>query len=200
MTYGVFAIFAATDVQSLAVGRNVLVGGPGKVIQIEAVGESASGSIAVKRVIDTWTYSTAAQAVTNSFTNSVSWASETVTNRVVSFVDDWLVVTNAVHTNVVRGVTNVVYDTTRRSNGSHPVTNEVVVTRPVWTTSYVPFATSSVTNDVVGHAIYTNSVGTITLSNHVGSLAPESLYFTAGDVLVIESAASATLRLYFDKE
>ena len=192
--------FAVPDVQSLAVGKNVLVGGPGKVIQIEAVGESETGTITVKRVIDTWSYSTAASTVTNSFTNSVSWATETVTNQVVSTIDDWSVVTNGVYTNVVGTVTNVVYNTTRRPNGSHVETNDVVTVRPVWTTSYAPFATSVVTNDVVSHSVYTNSVGTITLTDHVGTLAPESLYFTAGDVLVIESDDAATLRLYFDKD
>lgn len=192
--------FAAADVQALGVGDNVVVGGPGKVLQIEAVGESATGTITVKRVIDTWSYSTAAGTVTNSFTNAVSWASETVTNQVVCWVDDYVIITNAVSTNVVGGVTNLAYNTTRRANGSHAVTNAVAVTRPVWTTSYAPFATSTVTNDVVSHAVYTNSVGTITLTGHVGTLAPESLYLTGGDVLVIESASAATLRLYLERD
>lgn len=191
---------AATDVLSLGVGDNAVVGGPGKVLQIEAVGEVATGTITVKRVIDTWSYSTAAGTVTNSFTNAVSWTTETVTNQVVSWVDDYAVVTNAVHTNVVGGVTNLVYDTTRRANGSHAVTNDVAVTRPVWTTSYAPFKVSSVTNDVVSHAVYTNSVGTITLTDHVGALAPESLYLTGGDVLVIESEDAATLRLFIERD
>nr|AIF26377.1 hypothetical protein [uncultured bacterium fosmid pJB16B1] len=189
-------VFAATDVQSLAVGSNVLVGGPGKVSQIEAVGSSATGTITVKRVIDTWAYGTSAATVTNSFTNAVSWTSQTVTNKVVSLVDVYTIVTNAVYTNVVGTATNVVYDTTRRPNGVQTVTNDVVIVKPVWTTSYVPFKTSTVTNDVISHAVYTNTVGTITLSNHVGTLAPSNLYFTAGDVLVIESANAATLRLY----
>ena len=191
---------AGTDVLSLGVGDNVVVGGPGKVLQIEAVGESATGTITVKRVIDTWSYSTAAATVTNSFTNAVSWASETVTNQVVSWVDDYAIITNAVSTNVVGGVTNLAYNTTRRANGSHAVTNAVAVTRPVWTTSYAPFVTSTVTNDVVSHAVYTNSVGTITLTGHIGTLAPESLYLTGGDVLVIESASAATLRLYLERD
>jgi len=188
--------FAAADVQSLSIGENVLIGGPGKVVSIEAVGASATGTITVKRVIDTWTYATAPATVTNSFTNAVSWTSQTVTNKVVSLVDVYTVVTNAVYTNVVGTATNVVYDTTRRPNGTRPVTNDVVVVKPVWTTSYVPFKTSTITNDVVNHAVYTNTVGTITLSNHVGTLIPTNLYFTAGDVLVIESDSSATLRLY----
>lgn len=192
--------FAAADVQSLAVGANVLVGGPGKVTAIEAVAEAATGTITVKRVIDVWSYSAASSTVTNSFTNTVSWTTQTVTNSAVSVVDDYTVVTNAVYTNVVSGVTNLVYDTLRLPNGSHAVTNDVVITRPVWTTSYAPFATSTVTNDVVSHAVYTNTVGTITLSSHVGTLTPTDLYFTAGDVLVIESSGSAVLRLYSEEE
>lgn len=192
--------FAAADVQPLAVGTNVLIGGPGKVTAVEAVAEAATGTISVKRVIDVWSYSAATSTVTNSFTNTVSWTTQTVTNSVVSVVDDYTVVTNAVYTNVVSGVTNLVYDTTRRANGSHAVTNDVVITRPVWTTSYAPFVTSTVTNDVVSHAVYTNTVGTITLSNHVGTLTPQDLFFTAGDVLVIESSGSAVLRLYSEEE
>jgi len=188
--------FAAADVQSLAVGTNVLVGGPGKVTQIEAVASGATGTVTVKRVIDNWTYGSAAETVTNSFTNAVSWTTQTVTNKVVSIQDVYTVVTNAVYTNIVGSATNVVYNTTRRPNGTRPVTNDVVTVKPVWTTSYVPFRTSSVTNDVVSHAVYTNTVGTITLSNHVGTLAPTNLYFTAGDVLVIEYDGTATLRLY----
>lgn len=191
---------AAADVQPLAVGTNTLIGGPGRITAVEAVAEAATGTITVKRVIDVWSYSAATSTVTNSFTNTVSWTTQTVTNSVVSVVDDYTVVTNAVYTNVVSGVTNLVYDTTRRANGSHAVTNDVVITRPVWTTSYAPFVTSSVTNDVVSHAVYTNTVGTISLSNHVGTLTPTNLYFTAGDVLVIESEDPATLRLYSVEE
>lgn len=195
-----FMANAATTVQALTVGDNVLIGGPGKALHIEAVGDSASGTITVKRVIDQLAYSTSAATITNSFTNTVSWSSETVTNNVISWVDDFVTITNAVYTNVVLDVTNVVYDTTRYNNGSHPVTNSVVITRPVWTTSSAPFRTSTVTNDVLTLTPHTNTVGTITLANHVGTLAPSNLYFTAGDVLVIESANQAILRLYSEED
>lgn len=189
----------AADVQPLKVGTNVLVGGPGKVTAIEAVASEATGTITVKRVIDSWSYSTATSTVTNSFTNTVSWTMQTVTNSIVSVVDDYTVVTNAVYTNVVSGVTNVVYDTRRLPNGTRVVTNEVVTVSPVWTTSSAPFRTSTVTNDVVTHTVYTNAVGTISISGHVGTLAPENLFFTAGDVLVIEYDGDAGLRLYSEE-
>ncbi len=189
----------AADVQPLKVGTNVLVGGPGKVTAIEAVASEATGTITVKRVIDSWSYSTATSTVTNSFTNTVSWTTQTVTNSIVSVVDDYAVVTNAVYTNVVSGVTNVVYDTRRLPNGTRVVTNDVVTVSPVWTTSSAPFWTSTVTNDVVTHTVYTNAVGTISISGHVGTLVPENLFFTAGDVLVIEYDGDAGLRLYSEE-
>jgi len=206
--------FAAADVQSLTVGTNVLVGGPGKVTQIEAVSSNATGTVTVKRVIDNWTYGLVTSTVTNSFTNAVAWTTRTATNRYVNVVDDYLVVTNAVYTNITASVTNIIgsvtnitsattnywYDTTRLPNGYHSVTNDIVVTNPVWTTSYVPFKTSTITNDVVAHAVYTNTIGTITIADHVGTLAPTNLYFTAGDVLVIESEYPATIRLYSENE
>jgi len=192
------AAWGRTDVQALAPGLNILVGGPGAVSQIEAVASSASGTITIKRVIDRASYSTATATVTNSWTNSVAWTYQTITNKVVSLQDVYLTVTNAVYTNVVLGATNVIRDIVRRQNGTRPVTNDIVVVKPVWTNTPLAFVTSTVTNDVVSHALYTNTVGTITLSNHVGTLVPTNLNFVAGDRILVEpgSVTGATLRLY----
>lgn len=195
-------VFAAMDVQPLAPGGNTLMVGPGVVSQIEAVASDATGTLTVKRVIDLATWSTSAATITNGVTNAVVWTSSTVTNEVVSFQDVYLTVTNAVYTNVVKGVTNVVRDIVRRQNGIRPVTNDVVTVTSSWTNTPFAFRTSTVTNDVLSHVYITNTVGTITLSSHTGTLVPTNLHLTAGDVLILDAGTvtGASARLYLKED
>lgn len=191
---------AETSVQALTLGENRLIGGPGKVLQIEAqAAADASGSVTVKRIVDIWTYSSVSNSYPSSLIPHPVLTNFTETVATTNVEPKFVTVTNLVET--APGVTNL-YTRSHVFQGEY-MTNVVVVTntRPLWITSVTTNFVGRF-KDVVSHTLTTNEVGTITVTSGAGALTPESdLFFTGGDVLLLESEMDDPIafRLYSEE-
>ena len=193
-------VYAETSVQALTLGDNHLIGGPGKVLQIEAqAAADVSGTVTVKRVSDIWTYSSVSNDVPFSTTIVPTLTNFTETVATTNVEPKFVTVTNLVET--APGVTNL-YTRNHVFQGEY-MTNVVVVTntRPLWITSVTTNFVGRY-RDVVEHTITTNEVGTLTVTSGAGALTPETnLYFTGGDVLLLETELDEPIafRLYSEE-
>ena len=198
--FSFLTMFAETQVQSLTLGENHLIGGPGKVLQIEAQSAAdVSGTVTVKRIVDIWTYSSVSNDVPFRTTASATLTNFTETVATTNVEPKFVTVTNLVET--APGVTNL-YTRSHVFQGEY-MTNVVVVTntRPLWITSVTTNFVGRF-KDVVSHTLTTNEVGTITVTSGAGALTPESdLFFTGGDVLLLESEMDDPIafRLYSEE-
>lgn len=191
---------AETSVQALTLGENHLIGGPGKVLQIEAQSAAdVSGTVTVKRISNIWTYSSVSNDVPfrTTIVPTLTNFTETVTSTNVS--PKFVTVTNLVET--APGVTNR-YTRNHVFQGEY-LTNVVVVTntRPLWITSVTTNFVGRY-KDVVSHTVTTNEVGTLTVTSGAGALTPQAdLFFTGGDVLLLESELDEPIafRLYSEE-
>lgn len=192
--------FAETQVQALTLGENHLIGGPGKVLQIEAQSAAdVSGTVSVKRIVDVWTYSSVSNDVPFRTTVAPTLTNFTETVATTNVEPKFVTVTNLVET--APGVTNL-YTRNHVFQGEY-MTNVVVVTntRPLWVTSVTTNFVGRF-NDVVSHTVTTNSVGTLTVTSGAGALTPASdLFFTGGDVLLLETELDDPIafRLYSEE-
>lgn len=203
---------AGYEVQTLVPGTNVYFNAAARVVALEAVATSASGSITVAKVTDGWTYSTNAVVVpyTNTYANATLASNQVVTVS-TNLVDLYAYVTNSVRTvtnvtgvagaNISTNVVNI-YDVDRRAAGVG--TNVVTSTNWVYSLVSAPVR-RAFTNmvDTVSHQYSQTSVGSITLANHVGTLAPQStVYIAPGDLVVIGASGltGVAVRLYTDPE
>ena len=191
---------AETSVQALTLGENHLIGGPGKVLQIEAQSAAdVSGTVTVKRIVDVWTYSSVSNDVPFRTTIVPTLTNFTETVATTNIEPKFVTVTNLVET--APGVTNL-YTRNHVFQGEY-LTNVVVVTntRPLWITSVTTNFVGRF-KDVVSHTVTTNEVGTITVTSGAGALTPASdLFFTGGDVLLLESELDDPIafRLYSEE-
>lgn len=192
---------AETSVQALTLGENHLIGGPGKVLQIEAQSAAdVSGTVTVKRVTNVWTYSSVSNDVPFRTTIVPTLTNFTETVATTNVEPKFVTVTNLVET--APGVTNL-YTRNHVFQGEY-MTNVVVVvtnTRPLWVTAVTTNFVARFT-DQVSHTVTTNSVGTLTVTSGAGALTPASdLFFTGGDVLLLETELDDPIafRLYSEE-
>lgn len=191
---------AETSVQALTLGENHLIGGPGKVLQIEAQSAAdVSGTVSVKRIVDIWTYSSVSNDVPFRTTIVPTLTNFTETVATTNVEPKFVTVTNLVET--APGVTNR-YTRSHVFQGEY-LTNVVTVTRtrPLWITSVTTNFVGRF-KDVVSHTVTTNDVGTLTVTSGAGALTPASdLFFTGGDVLLLETELDEPIafRLYSEE-
>ena len=192
--------FAETQVQALTLGENHLIGGPGKVLQIEAQSAAdVSGTVTVKRIVDIWTYSSVSNDVPFRTTIVPTLTNFTETVATTNVEPKFVTVTNLVET--APGITNR-YTRSHVFQGEY-LTNVVVVTntRPLWITSVTTNFVGRF-KDVVSNTVTTNEVGTLTVTSGAGALTPASdLFFTGGDVLLLETELDDPIafRLYSEE-
>lgn len=165
--FAFIAAFAGYDVVSIGSGGSHTVSAPAKVVRVQAVSASATGTLALKRELR-WAHVAPSDVVT--YTTNFTYT--------------------VVGTNYVDGA--LTYTTNTVAFNPYPFGHDNWTS---FTTNRIVTATTNRVPTTLNSLCLTNTLASITCASNVGTNSPNEVWVFPGEVLFVESASSGSVSI-----